>query len=68
MRSGKTPLSSQARSSKGRRLFIGSGMSSLERITRLPLAAIKLGQGFMANLGSTPSNDASEGSVAYSVG
>jgi len=38
----------------------GSGMSSLERITRLPLAAIKPGQGFMANLGPTPSNEAPE--------
>jgi EAL domain-containing protein (putative c-di-GMP-specific phosphodiesterase class I) len=31
----------------------GSGMSSLERITRLLLAA-KLGQGFMTSLGSIP--------------
>ncbi|MCX7740786.1 MAG: EAL domain-containing protein [Meiothermus sp.] len=32
----------------------GSGLSSLERIVRLPFAAIKLGQGFMASLGSLP--------------
>lgn len=32
----------------------GSGLSSLERITRLPFRAIKLGQGFMSSLGSLP--------------
>jgi len=32
----------------------GSGFSSLERITALPLAAIKLGLGFMRSLGLSP--------------
>ncbi|WP_243455320.1 EAL domain-containing protein [Meiothermus sp. CFH 77666] len=38
----------------------GSGMSSLERITKLPLSAIKLGQGFIASLGITPRKDTPE--------
>lgn len=38
----------------------GSGMSSLERITKLPLSAVKLGQGFIASLGVTPRKDTPE--------
>lgn len=32
----------------------GSGYSSLEQITRLPIRAIKLGQGFLSSLGEDP--------------
>lgn len=38
----------------------GTGFSSLERITRLPLAAIKLGQGFVKGLGPNPSPETPE--------
>ncbi len=38
----------------------GTGFSSLERITSLPLAAIKLGQGFVKNLGLNPQSDTAE--------
>ncbi|GEM88015.1 EAL domain-containing protein [Meiothermus granaticius] len=38
----------------------GSGLSSLERLTRLPLAAVKLDRGFVANLGLTPHRETPE--------
>lgn len=37
----------------------GTGFSSLERVASLPLSAIKLGQGFVKNLGPHPSSDTS---------
>ncbi|WP_337870018.1 EAL domain-containing protein [Meiothermus sp.] len=37
----------------------GTGFSSLERVTTLPLSAIKLGQGFVRNLGPNPSSSTS---------
>lgn len=45
----------------------GSGFSSLERITSLPLAAIKLGQGFVKNLGPSPRADTSEARLMRAV-
>ncbi len=45
----------------------GTGFSSLERITALPLAAIKLGQGFIKNLGSDPSAQTSEARLLRAV-
>ncbi|GIW32084.1 MAG: hypothetical protein KatS3mg071_2258 [Meiothermus sp.] len=45
----------------------GSGFSSLERITSLPLAAIKLGQGFVKNLGPNPRADTSEARLMRAV-
>ncbi len=45
----------------------GTGFSSLERITALPLAAIKLGQGFIKNLGSDPSAETSEARLLRAV-
>ena len=45
----------------------GSGFSSLERITRLPLTAIKLGQGFVKNLGLTPQTDTIEARLLRAV-
>ncbi|MCS7068649.1 MAG: EAL domain-containing protein [Meiothermus sp.] len=45
----------------------GSGMSSLERITQLPFAAIKLGQGFMAGLGSRPKAHSPEARLLHAL-
>jgi EAL domain-containing protein (putative c-di-GMP-specific phosphodiesterase class I)/GAF domain-containing protein len=45
----------------------GSGFSSLERITSLPLAAIKLGPGFVKNLGPNPRADTSEARLMRAV-
>ncbi len=45
----------------------GTGFSSLERITTLPLSAIKLGQGFVKNLGPNPSSNTSEARLMRAV-
>lgn len=45
----------------------GTGFSSLERLTSLPLSAIKLGQGFIKNLGSSPSSNSSEARLVRTV-
>ncbi|GIW35866.1 MAG: hypothetical protein KatS3mg073_0011 [Meiothermus sp.] len=45
----------------------GTGFSSLERIARLPLAAIKLGQGFVKSLGPNPSPETSEARLMKAV-
>lgn len=45
----------------------GTGFSSLERITALPLSAIKLDQGFVKNLGPDPSSSTSEARLMRAV-
>lgn len=60
----------QALSVQGHPLHLddfGSGMSSLERLTRLPLSALKLGQGFMLNLGPIPCTDTSEARLLHAL-
>jgi len=60
----------QALAERGHPLHLddfGSGMSSLERIVRLPFAVIKLGQGFMTGLGSLPQAHSPEARLLHAL-